>query len=370
MELFFDLVFVYAFTQVSEHLYDHLTWTGAVQMAVIFAALWWAWNLTAWATNWIDPERLPVVVLLSLLMIASMVMAAAITEAFRGRSAMFAIAYVFIQIVRSGFMVWVFGIKDKMGRNFAQLLTWSVVGGVVWIVGGFVHDPDTRLWIWLGGAAIDVAAPALNFWLPGAGGTPMSDWTLAGAHLAERCQLLLMIAFGETLLRVGESFTGSDIGARTDITFVVGFVLVFALWSIYFLHHAEHGARVIGEADERDAARLGRSAYAYAHMVMVGGVIVMAVAIHMAVEEPREHASAAFAGICMGGPGIYLLGLTLSKRYLRHGRLMPPLIGVVALVVLGFAVSSGDRLTELIAATVVAVVMSVWAWAADQRAAG
>lgn len=376
MELFFDLVFVYAFTQVSEHLYEQLTWTGALEMAVIFMALWWAWNYTAWATNWIDPEKSQVVGLLSVLMVASMVMAAAILEAFGHRGEMFAIAYVFLQVTRSSFMVWAFGLKgradpeDKMGRNFAQLLAWSVISGVVWIVGGFVHDSHTRLWIWLAAAAIDLTAPMRGFWLPGLGSTPMSDWTLAGGHLAERCQLLLMIAFGETLLRVGESFTNSDLSAKVDLTFALGFLLIFALWSIYFLHHAEHGARAIEEAEEEDAARLGRSAYAYAHMILVGAVIVVAVAVHMAVEHPSEHASAAFAGICMGGPAIYLLGLTLSKRYLGHGRLLPPMLGVLALVVLGFAVSFSDRLSELIAATVVVTVMSVWARAADRAQTG
>ncbi len=122
-------------------------------MAVIFVALWWSWSYTAWATGWIDPERLPVVALLAVLMIASLVMAASILEAFAGRGEAFAVAYVAMQLLRSAFIVWVFGLRDTMGRNYAQLLAWSAISGVVWIVGGAVHDQGTRLAIcWCGRA--------------------------------------------------------------------------------------------------------------------------------------------------------------------------------------------------------------------------
>ena len=239
MELFFDLVYVFAFTQLSELLYEHLTWQGGAETAVIFVALWWAWNYTAWATGWIDPERAPVVLCSPLLMVASLVMATAILEAFGARGETFAIAYVAMQLVRSGFMVWVFGLSDRMGRNYAQLLAWSAISGVIWIIGGAVDDPHTRLLLWAVAAAVDLAAPLHGFRLPGAGATPMSDWTVAGGHLAERCPLLLMIAFGESFLRIGESFAAHHGTVASDSAFIVGFILVFALWTIYFLHHAE-----------------------------------------------------------------------------------------------------------------------------------
>ena len=136
MELFFDLVYVFAFTQLSAHLYGDLSWQGGAETAVIFVALWWSWSYTSWATGWIDPERLPVVALLSVLMIASLVMASAIPDAFTSRGETFAVAYVAMQLLRSAFMVWAFGLRDTMGRNYAQLLAWSAISGVVWIVGG------------------------------------------------------------------------------------------------------------------------------------------------------------------------------------------------------------------------------------------
>jgi low temperature requirement protein LtrA len=360
MELFFDLVYVFAFTQLSELLYDNLSWLGGAELAVIFVALWYAWTYTAWATGWLDPERTPVAALLAVLMVASLVMAASILDGFEQRGEAFAIAYVAMQLLRGGILAWVFGPRDPMGRNYLQLLGWSALSGVVWLVGGELHDPHTRLAVWAGAAAVDLLAPALGFRLPGAGATRMSDWTVAGGHLAERCQLLLMIAFGESLLRIGEAWTHRDGSFAADCAFVVGFVWVLCLWSIYFLHQAEPGARSIERAGQ-NAAHLARSAFMYAHATMIGGVLVLAVAIHKAIEAPSEPVGSGFAVICVGGPALFLFGLALSKRWLGHGQHRWPLVGVFALAVAGTATAFGAQLVQLIAVSVICAGLAIWA---------
>ncbi len=181
MELFFDLVYVFAITQLSDFLFAHQTARGALQALILFAAVWWAWNYTAWATNWIDPERAPVVALLVVLMAISLVMSAAIPEAFGERALPFATAYVSLQVARSAFMVWAFGRGERMRRNYAQLLAWSAIAGALWIVGALAHG-DGRIVVWLAALAVDLGAPAVGFRLPGADPTPMEDWTLAGSH--------------------------------------------------------------------------------------------------------------------------------------------------------------------------------------------
>ena len=332
---------------------------------MIFVALWWSWSYTAWATGWIDPERMPVVALLGVLMLASLVMAASILLSFAQRGEAFAIAYVAMQLLRGGFMVRAFGVRDPMGRNYLQLLGWSALSGVVWIVGGAVHDPHTRLLVWVAAAAIDLLAPALGFRLPGAGATPMAEWSVAGGHLAERCQLLLMIAFGESFMRIGEAWVHRDGSFGADCAFVIGFIWVVCLWSVYFLHHAEPGAKAIERAGEA-AARLARSAYMYAHAAMVAGVLVVAVAIHKVIEAPSEASGAGFAAVCVCGPALLLVGLAFSKRSLGHG---PghrwPLVGVVALAAVGAAAALGDQLLELGAVTAVTAALAVRAQLSD-----
>ncbi len=359
MELFFDLVYVFAIVELSEELYQRLTLLGALQTGIVFLAVWWAWNYTSWATNWIDPERPAVVVLIALLSVASLVMASAIPEAFGRRGETFAVAYVGLQVVRSAFMVRAFGLRDPMGRNYAQLLAWSAIAGTVWIAGGLVGDPTVRLALWATAAVLDLAAPLHGFWLPGLRATPMSAWTLAGGHLAERCQLVLMIAFGETLMRLGLTFTQARDRPAIDLALVAGFVLAFALWGIYFLQYGRGSAEAIAK-DAGAAARLGRTGYAYAHMVMVGGVIVLAVAIHRALVAPTASAGAGFVACCICGPVLYLIGIGLFTHVLGRDGIRTVLVGALALAAIGVAAISGGRVAVLGATAACAFAAFAW----------
>ncbi len=358
IELFFDLVYVFAFTQLSGLLYSRHGWTAIAQAAVIFVALWWSWSYTAWAMGLLDPERVPVAALLVILMLLSLVMAGSLINALHASGGAFALAYVAIQLLRGGFIVGGLSLGDPLGRSHARLLGWSLLSGVFWIGGAQLHSPQLRLAVWAAAAATEVLAPAVGFRLPGAGTGGMAEWRIAGGHLAERCQLLLMIAFGESFLRIGESWVHRDGSVAANAAFVLGFLLVVLLWSIYFLHHAEHGARSLEQAGE-DAGRLARSAYLYAHAALVGGVILIAVAIHRTIEEPALGVSWGYTALCVGGPALFMAGLSLSKRWLGHGRGHWLLVGVGLLVVAGVATAPADQLAQLAAVTFVAAVLAV-----------
>ena len=192
-----------------------------------------------------------------------------------------------------------------MGRNYAQLFVWSMLSGAIWIFGGTVHDPHTRLLIWAVAAAVDMVAPIVGFRLPLAGATPMSDWKIAGAHLAERSQLLLMIAFGESFLRIGESFARTTAPSRADSAFIVGFVLVFSLWTVYFLHHAGEALRAMEQARRG----CGPAGPLRLHLCARGDGRGRGRDLGpdpLTIERPREPVSTGFAAICIGGPCLYL----------------------------------------------------------------
>ena len=349
MELFFDLVYVFALTQLSEFLFTHLSFHGALEGLILFTAVWWAWNYTAWATNWIDPESVPGASLMIVLMAISLVMSAAIPKAFEGRGIPFAFAYVAIQVLRSAFMVWAFERGEPMRRNYAQLLAWSCIAGVLWIIGAFEHG-DTKLVLWLIAILVDLGAPVHGFRLPRAGATPMTDWTLAGGHLAERCQLVLMIALGESVLRVGLTFSEQHGSPTVDASFVVGFLAVAGLWGSYFLRFAERGVEAIAGAAS-EAASIGRSGYTYAHAMMVAGGILVAVAIRLAIEHPDESSSLASALTMLGGPALFLAGLVLFNRAIHRGSLRAPTIAVGVLALLGAVAAAGaDQLTVMVCA--------------------
>src|SRR4051794_25398768 len=172
IELFFDLVYVFAVTQLSHRLAEHLTPRGALETLVLFMAVWWAWNYTAWAMNWANPESTPVRALLLALMLLSLVMSSAIPKAFLDRAAPFAIAYVALQALRSAFMVVALR-GQRMGLNYAHVLAWALISGIPWIAGAFAEG-DLRLVLWILALAIDYAGPTHGFWLPRLGSTPIS----------------------------------------------------------------------------------------------------------------------------------------------------------------------------------------------------
>jgi low temperature requirement protein LtrA len=286
-------------------------------------------------------------------MLLSLIMSAAIPEALADRALVFAAAYVALQAVRSGFMVYALR-GQRMGRNYAQLLAWTLLAGAPWIAGGLAAG-DLRLVLWIAALALDYGGPIHGFTLPRLGSTPIGDWTLAGGHLAERCQLVLLVALGESVLAVGATFSGEAWSTAAVAAFVLGFAGTVALWWIYFARLAEAGAATIARSG--DAARIGRAGYAYAHGIMVAGVIVVAVAIERTVAHPTGSTPAAVAWVALGGPALFLAGNSLFKFALT-GRVPPSrllaLAALAALVPLSLVVSPlalGAAATLVLAAT-------------------
>lgn len=330
IELFFDLVYVFTIIQLSHFLLEHLTWTGAAQAGVLFLAVWWGWNYTAWAMNWLDPEHATVRGLLAVLMLAALAMAVAVPHAFTEHAWLFVAGYLFLQVVRSAFMVLAFR-GGTMGRNYAQLLVWVVVGGLLWVSGLLVED-ELRLLVWAVAVTFDYLAPYAGFWVPGRGRTPMSSWPLDEAHLAERNRLVFIIALGESILILGGTLADVEWRPAVLTAAVIGFATVALLWWLYFSYR-------LGNAEHElpagvDATTMARAAFAYAHALMVAGVIVVAVGIEEVTLHPDDAATGAVAATIVGGPALYLLGNVVYNRA-RSG-IVPRsrLVALASLVVL------------------------------------
>jgi low temperature requirement protein LtrA len=354
IELFFDLVYVFAIIQLSHLLLRDVSWGGAAETAVLFLAVWWGWNYTAWAMNWLDPEHTLVRALLVVLMLAALVMAIAIPEAFGDRVVMFAGAYVFFQLLRSAFMVFAFR-GQAMGRNYAQLLTWSAAAGSLWLVGAFGPE-DSRLTIWALALLVDFAAPMVGFWLPMVGATKMSDWPLAESHLAERNRLVFIIALGESILILGFTLSEVDLTKPVVSAALVGFLTIVLLWWLYFgyrLGNVEHEA-----PDMSRATAMARSAYAYAHALMVGSAIVVAVGIEQVTLHPSDEATWAVATTVLGGPALYLLGNVIFNRA-RTGAV--PRSRLVALAALAVLVPFAPAMTAVALAAASMVMLAALA---------
>ncbi|MHC3826811.1 low temperature requirement protein A [Pseudomonas sp. G3-19] len=333
VELFFDLVFVFAVTQLSHSLLAHLSILGAVQVALLMVAVWWVWIFTSWITNWLDPEKLPIRLGLFGLMIAGLLLSSSIPKAFTERGLMFASAFVFMQVGRTLFAIWaVRGESLSMTRNFQRILAWLMCSGVFWIAGAFL-DGQQRLLCWALALLIELISPSLYFWVPGLGRSSLSDWNVEGNHMAERCALFVIIALGESLLVTGATFAELALSTTGVMAFLVAVLGSIGMWWVYFDSGAERAHHRI--AHSSDPGRQARIAYTYLHVLIVAGVIVSAVADELVLVHP-DHASDAGILVIVGGPWLFLLGNALFK-WVMSDRPLPPLSHLAGLVLLMLA---------------------------------
>jgi low temperature requirement protein LtrA len=318
LELFFDLVYVFAITQVSHVLLKHLSWTGLIEAATLFFAVWWAWMYTTWATNWADPERVPIRLMLLLAMLASLIMAAAMPHAFvhgPERTAMvFAASYVGIQLLRSMFMAWVMRRGDHAAAmSMVRIACWFAVSAIGWFGGALSHSEGAQLALWLGALAVEYLGPISGYRTPGLGRADPADWQISGSHMAERCALFIIIALGEGVIVTGASFSEMSHGAMSIAAFLLAFFGSVLMWWIYFDVGAERGARHIEHHAE--PGRIARSAYTYLHMPIVAGVVITAVADGLLLEHPQGMAGRGLILTQSAGLLTYLAGTGLFKRF-------------------------------------------------------
>lgn len=359
VELFFDLVFVFAITQLSHGLLSNLTVAGALQSALLLPVVWWVWIYTSWTTNWLNPEQLPVRVCLLILMVAGLVLAAAIPKAFADRGAAFAGAYVFMQLARTAFVLWaVRRERASMRNNFLRIFVWLASAGVLWLAGGFASE-DARVYWWSAALTVEMAAPFCLYWTPGLGRSTISDWDIDGAHMAERCALFIIIALGESLLITGATFADLEWHTDTILAMLLAIVGSIAMWWIYFDTGAERAQHRIVHAN--DPGRQGRNAYTYLHILIVAGVIVCAVADELVLMHP-DHATDAGIATILLGPLLYLLGNLLFK-WTTNDRRGPPLshmVGVVLVATLVPAAHSVSALTLSALTTAILSIVAIW----------
>jgi low temperature requirement protein LtrA len=310
IELFFDLVYVFAVTQMSHHLLGsgNPSWSSALQTLILLGLIWLAWVYTTWVTNWLDPDRDPLRLLLIALMLGSLALAAVLPEAFGHWGLVIGVIFAAMHVGRSAIAVLLLR-GTKLQANYLRILAWCTLSGVAAVMGGIAQG-TVREVLWIVAIGIDLLGSAVGFRTPGLGRSTVEDWTIDGGHFAERCQAFILIALGESLVIIGTSLgdeaqTGS-LPAAKIAAFLAAFVGVVGLWWVYFDRSGPAGAEVIANAE--DPGRLARSAYHAIHPIMVAGIIVTAAADELVFRSPTEHPIPATAWTVLGGTALFLLG--------------------------------------------------------------
>ena len=327
VELFFDLVFVFAVTQISHSLLAHLTLLGALQSAFLLLAVWWVWVFTAWVTNWMDPRRSAVKLLLFTLMLAGLVLSSSLPEAFEQRGLAFAAAYVFMQVGRSAFMLW--ATQAPQPGQFPEFRPHHPVACRCPACSGWPApsmEGEARFGLWIAALAIEYAGPALGFRTPWNGASTTADWNVDGGHMAERSALFIIIALGESVLVTGATFAEHEWTAPLVLAFLASFAGTVAMWWLYFAIGADTARHNIEHSD--DPGRVARAAFTYVPVLLVAGIVVAAVADELVLAHPLgHHADLPMILTVVGGPALYVTGNMLFKRVafgrpaaVAHGR--------------------------------------------------
>jgi low temperature requirement protein LtrA len=360
IELFFDLVFVFAVTQLAHRLVEHPTPTGVAQSLVLFLAIWSVWTGTAWVTNRLDVERTSIRLLLLAMMIGGLFQALAIPDAFdfsldaRG----FALVHLALQLGRTLFVLGAFSGSNTLHlRHSLRTVVWVLAAAPFWIVGAVQSDEERLLW-WSAALVVEYGATAARYWVPGLGTSQAADWDVEAHHFAERCGLFIIIALGELILITGNTVGDLTLNFYTVAAFLSILVTTMAMWWIYFSFSAERSARAIEGA--RDSGRAARIVYVYLHVPLICGLLLSAAGDEGLVNHPADAAKLGYMVQIVGGTALFLAGALLVKRVICGRYMSSHVTGMFALLLL-FPLAMGKPL-YLVGVSVAAILVTVAVW--------
>jgi low temperature requirement protein LtrA len=355
LELFFDLVYVFAIGQLSHHLLDHVDLRTGAETAIMALAVVYAWYMVAWGANWLDPDRLPVRLLLVGLMFASLLMSVAIPDAFDGRAWLFVTGYLLLQVGRSVFLI--FALRGRaLGEHFVNDLIWELATGVLWVAGALADD-DARLVLWgLAVVATHLGVSTLH-WLPGRGrAIDIAHTEIAGGHLIERFRLFFIIALGETVLTMGTAFVDEPFELERLLALAIGFTGTVAFWWCYFQRVERVGVELAEASDDAGAVGLWGT---WTLTLIVLALIGIAVGDELAIAHPGNDTTLGFTILTFGGPALFLLAQVFFLHHAlgRAPRSRP--LGLAALAILAVATAPLTLIAGIAASSAVLVAVAI-----------
>jgi low temperature requirement protein LtrA len=308
LELFFDLVFVFALTQVTGLMSEDPTWQGLGRGMLVLAALWWAWGAYAWLTNEIDADGDGVRLAMFVAMTAMLIAALAVPNAFDDDGVIFASAYFVVRVMHIVLFA-------KATPNLAvheaaiRLARTAIPAPALLIVAGFLDGPAQAA-LWIVALAIDYGGPAV-FGVRG--------FSVSAGHFAERYALIVIIALGESIVAIGVGAAGLELDLGLVVAAALGIAIACALWWAYFDWAAIHAEQVFRGTEGDERAVLARDAYSYLHLPMIAGIVLVALGIKKTIEHTGDPLDTVPTVALLGGIGLYLAAHVGFRLRLRSG---------------------------------------------------
>jgi low temperature requirement protein LtrA len=342
LELFFDLVFVFAITQVTALMSHDPTWGGLGRGMLVLTALWWAWAAYAWLTNYIAAEEDRERLLMLAVMGAFLVSALAVPEALGDRALLFALAYAAARWLH----IFIFAEANEdvdAGDAIRRLARTALPAPLLLIAASFLDDPAREI-VWLLALALDFAGPYV-FGVRG--------FRVSAAHFAERFSLIVIIALGESIVALGAGLSHLDAG--TVVAALIGLAVAFGLWWAYFDVVAIVAQRRFRAAEGMTRIRIARDSYSYLHLPMIAGIVLLALGMKKTLAHVDEPLDTVPAVALFGGIALYYFG-HIGFR-LRNVRTLNRPRFVAAIVALAL-IPVGTQVDALVALALACVVTS------------
>ncbi|MGC1212901.1 MAG: low temperature requirement protein A [Micromonospora sp.] len=352
LELFFDLVYVFALVSLAKTLAANLTWTGVGETLVLLLAFTLVWALTTWAADTRDLARPAVQVQFIGVAAASLLLAAAAPDAYGERGLLFAVTYLAIHLGSSCYYLLI--LPDAVEpRRSGRVLFWYTIAAVGWIGGGLAADP-TRLVLWAAAVGVEYVAASLGWPVPRLGRSQPQEWRLVGERVAERYRQFVIVALGASIFVTGTTFSLNEYTVHRAWALLVVFTIVVLTWRIYIYRAGELLTDAI--ARSTNPSLLTQSA-AVTHLIMVAGIAGTAVTSDLVVVRPLGETPPSWAAVILGGPALFLVGRGVLD-YTVFGRISRSRLAGLALLA-GVAPASSllpPVMVALLAMTVLALI--------------
>lgn len=346
LELFFDLVFVLAFTQCTALMANHPTWSGLAQGLLVLGMLWWAWTGYAWLTSVVDPEEGAVRLVIFGAMAALLIVSLCVPEAFGELALVFALAYGAVRIAQIGLFMLASPEDDALRHSILGLGASTAIAISLLAIASF-FDGVAQGAIWLLALVLDMGGP----YLFGSEG-----WKLVPEHFAERHGLIVIIALGESIVAIGVAAAG-ELTFGIGVAAVLGVSLTAAMWWTYFDIVAIVAGRRLVEAEPgRVQNEMARDSYSYMHLTMIAGIILVALGLKKTIGHVDHHLDVVPAFALLGGLALYMLGhVAFRYRHVHTINRQRTLLAIVLLILVPVAI-------EIPALATVAIVnVLIWA---------
>ena len=351
LELFFDLVYVFALVSLTKTLAADLTWSGTARTLVLLFAFTLVWALTTWAADTIDLNRPVVQVQVVGVAAASLLLAAAVPEAYGERGLLFAVTYLAIHLGSSAYYL-SFARDTAEPRRSSRVAFWEALAGVGWIAGALV-DGTARLVLWALAVTVEYTAATLGWPVPRLGRSQAAEWRLVGERVAERYRQFVIVALGVAVLVSGTTYTQGAYTLDRGWALAVVFTTVVLMWRIYIYRAGELLTEAIGRS--RNPSLLTQSA-AVTHLIMVAGIGGAAVTSQLVVVRPFGDTPPSWAAVVLGGPALFLVGRGLLD-YTVFGRVSRS--RVAGLVLLGAAAPASAVLPPVMVALLATGILAM-----------